>query len=68
MILSVDEPVSNVANFFQQNLAGHGLHVVTAGSDASQIVMVSGTGKNAEIEIAPQNDNQTVIRIAYEGE
>jgi VWFA-related protein len=68
IILSVDEPVSNVADFFQRNLAGHGLHVVTAGSDASQILMVSGTGKNAEIEIAPQNDNQTVIRIAYEGE
>jgi hypothetical protein len=30
--------------------------------------LVTGSGKNAEIEIASQGENQTIVRIALNGE
>lgn len=68
LILTVDQPVSDVTDFYQQRLTAQGLHIVTASSDNSQVLLVTGSGKNAEIEIASKDENQTVIRIAFDGE
>jgi VWFA-related protein len=68
LIFTVDQPVSDVTDFYQQRLTGSGFHIVTAGGDNSQLLLVTGSGKNAEIEIGSQNEKQTAVRIAYEGE
>jgi hypothetical protein len=68
LVLTVDQPVSEVADFYQQRLTGQGLHIVTASGDNSQMLLVTGSGKNAEIEIASQGENQTVVRITFDGE
>jgi VWFA-related protein len=68
LILTVDQPVSDVADFFQQHLAEQGFHIVTANSGNAQTLLVTGSGKNAEIEIASQSETQTIVRIALNGE
>jgi hypothetical protein len=68
LILTVDQPVSDVADFYQQRLKEHGFHVVTATSDNAQTLLVTGSGKNADIEIASQSGNQTIVRIATDAE
>ncbi|MBV8213164.1 MAG: VWA domain-containing protein [Verrucomicrobia bacterium] len=68
LILTVDQPVSDVADFYRQRLTGQGFHIVTATSDNSQMLLVSGSGKNAEIELTSQGENQTAVRIAFVGE
>jgi hypothetical protein len=68
LILTVNQPVSDVADFYQQRLNEQGFHVVTATSGNAQTILVSGSGKNAEIEIASQNENQTIVRIATDAE
>ena len=68
LILTVDQPVSDVADFYQQRLKEQGFHVVTATSDNAQTLLVTGSGKNADIEIASQSGNQTIVRIATDGE
>jgi hypothetical protein len=67
-ILTVDQPVNDVADFFQQRLTEQGLHIVTASNGNAQTLLVTGSGKNAEIEIASQGENQTIVRIALNGE
>jgi VWFA-related protein len=66
MIFTVPEPVSEVVNFYQKRFAEQGLHIVTVGTDSAPLLMVTGSGKNAEIEIAEQSENQTLVRIAFE--
>jgi VWFA-related protein len=68
LILSVDQPVGDVADFYQQRLTAQGFHIVTASGDNSQVLLVTGSGKNAEIEIASKDENQTVVRIAFDRE
>ena len=68
MILTVDQSVSDVADFFQQHLTEQGFHIVTANSGNTQTLLVTGSGKNAEIEIASQSETQTIVRIALNGE
>jgi hypothetical protein len=68
LILTVDQPVSDVADFYQQRLKEQGFHVVTATSDNAQTLLVTGSGKNADIEIASQGENQTLVRIATDAE
>jgi von Willebrand factor type A domain len=68
LILTVDQPVNDVADFFQQRLTEQGLHIVTASNGNAQTLLVTGSGKNAEIEIASQGENQTIVRIALNGE
>jgi VWFA-related protein len=66
LIFTVDQPISDVVDFYQQRLTGSGFHVVTAGGVRSQLLLVTGTGKNAEIEIGSHGENQTAVRIAYD--
>jgi len=68
LILTVDQPVSDVADFFHQHLTEQGFHVVTASNGNAQTLLVTSSGKNAEIEIASQGENQTIVRIALNGE
>ena len=68
LILTVDQPVSDVADFYQQHLSEQGFHVVTATSGNAQTLLVTGSGKNADIEIASQSENQTIVRIATDAE
>ena len=68
LVLTVDQPVSDVADFYQRRLKEKGFHVVTATSDNAQTLLVTGSGKNADIEIVPQGENQTVVRIATDAE
>jgi VWFA-related protein len=68
LVFTIDQPINDVVSFYQQRLTGSGLHVVTAGGANSQLLLVTGAGKNADIEIGAQNENQTAVRIAYEGE
>ena len=68
LILTVDQPVSDVADFYQQRLKEQGFHVMTATSDNAQTLLISGSGKNADIEIASQSETQTIVRIALNGE
>jgi VWFA-related protein len=68
LVLTVDQPVSDVADFYQQRLNEQGFHVVTATSGNAQTLLVTGSGKNADIEIASQSENQTIVRIATDAE
>ena len=68
LILTVDQPVSDVVDFYHQHLSEQGFHVVTATSGNAQTLLVTGSGKNADIEIASQSENQTIVRIALSGE
>jgi hypothetical protein len=68
LILIVDQPVTDVADFFQQHLTEQGFHIVTANSGNARTLLVTGSGKNAEIEIASQSETQTIVRIALNGE
>jgi hypothetical protein len=68
LVLTVDQPLSDIAGFYQQRLKEQGLHVVTATSDNAQTLLVTGSGKNADIEIASQGENQTIVRIATDAE
>ncbi|MBV9876634.1 MAG: VWA domain-containing protein [Verrucomicrobia bacterium] len=68
LILTVDQPVGDVADFYQQHLKEQGFHVVTATSGDAQTLLVTGSGKNADIEIASQGENQTLVRIATDTE
>jgi VWFA-related protein len=68
LILIVDQPFTDVANFYQQRLKDQGFHVVTATSGNAQTLLVTGSGKNADIEIASQSENQTIVRIATDAE
>ena len=62
---TVDQPVNDVVDFYQQRLTALGLRIVSASTDASQIFIVTGSGKNAKIVIASKNENQTVVQITY---
>jgi len=68
LILAVDQPVSDVADFYQQRLTAQGFHIVTASGDNSQVLLVTGSGKNAQIEMASKDENQTVVRITFDRE
>jgi VWFA-related protein len=68
LVFTIDQPINDVVNFYQQRLTGSGFHVVTAGGVNSQLLLVTGPGKNADIEIGARNENQTAVRIAYQGE
>jgi VWFA-related protein len=68
LILIVDQPVSDVADFYQQHLKEQGGQVVTGTSGNAQTFLVTGSGKNADIEIASQGENQTLVRIAIDAE
>jgi hypothetical protein len=62
---TVDQPLNDVVDFYQQRLTALGLRIVSASTDASQIFIVTGSGKNAKIVIASKNENQTVVQITY---
>jgi VWFA-related protein len=62
---TVDQPINDVVDFYQQRLTALGLRIVSASTDASQIFIVTGSGKNAKIVIASKNENQTVVQITY---
>jgi hypothetical protein len=68
LVFNVDQPIDDVVDFYQQRLTGSGFHIVTAGGVHSQLLLVTGSGKNAEIEIGSHGENQTAVRIAYQGE
>jgi hypothetical protein len=68
LVLTVDQPVSDVADFYHQHLSEQGFHIVTATSGNAQTLLVTGSGKNADIEIASQSENQTIVRIATDAE
>jgi hypothetical protein len=63
-----DQPINEVVDFYQKRLAELGLRIVSANSGASQIFIIAGSGKNAKIVIASQNENRTVVQIAYDEE
>jgi hypothetical protein len=65
---TVDQPLNDVVDFYQQRLTALGLRIVSASTDASQIFIVNGSGKNAKIVIASKNENQTVVQITYNEE
>jgi VWFA-related protein len=68
VVFTVDQPIDEVADFYQHQLAEHGLHAVTASSVHSRVLIVTGAGKNAEIDITSHGESQTVVRIAYNEE
>jgi hypothetical protein len=65
---TVDQPLNDVVDFYQQRLTALGLRIVSASTDASQIFIVTGSGKNAKIVIASKGENQTVVQITYNEE
>jgi hypothetical protein len=66
LVFTVDQPISEVAEFYQRQLSEQGLHVESLNSNAAQVLVVTGSGKNAKIDIAAQNENRTVVRIGYD--
>jgi hypothetical protein len=66
LVFTIDQPIGEVVDFYQQQLSGKGLHVESLSGNAAQVLVVSGSGKNARIDIASQSQNQTVVRIAYD--
>jgi hypothetical protein len=66
VVFTIDQPIGDVVDFYQQQLSGQGLHVESLSSNAAQVLDVSGSGKNAKIDISSQSENRTVVRIAYE--
>ena len=66
LVFTIDQPIGEVVDFYQQQLSGKGLHVESLSGNAAQVLVVSGSGKNARINIASQSQNQTVVRIAYD--
>jgi hypothetical protein len=42
------------------------LYVGTVSSNAAQVLVVTGSGKNARIEVAAQSENQAVVHITYD--
>jgi hypothetical protein len=66
VVFTIDQPIGEVVDFYQQQLSGQGLHVESVSSNAAQVLVVIGSGKNAKIDIAAQSENQTIVQIAYE--
>jgi hypothetical protein len=66
VVFTIDQPIGEVVDFYQQQLPGQGLHVESLSNNAAQVLVVSGSGKNAKIDIAAQSENQTMVRIAYD--
>jgi len=66
VVFTIDQPIGEVVDFYQQQLSGQGLHVESLSSNAAQVLEVSGSGKNAKIDISSPSENQTIVHIAYE--
>lgn len=66
VVFTIDQPIGEVADFYQQRLSEQGLHVESLNSNTAQVLVVTGSGKNARIDIAAQGENQTLVRIAYD--
>jgi hypothetical protein len=65
VVFTVDKPVSEVADFYKQQLSEPGLHVQSVNSNVAHVLVITGSSKNAKINIASENENQTVVQIAY---
>jgi VWFA-related protein len=66
LVFTVDQPMDEVADFYQQQIAAHGLHAMSTHTENAHSFVVSG--KNAVIQIASQGENQTLVEIGYDEE
>ena len=66
VVFTVDQPASAVTDFYRQQLAGQGLHIQSVNSGVARVLVVTGSSKNAKINITAQSESQTTVQIAYE--
>jgi len=66
VVFTVDQPASEVVDFYQQQLSEQGLHIQSVNSGVAHVLVVTSSSKNAKINISSQSENQTIVQIAYE--
>ncbi len=66
VVFTVDQPASEVVDFYQQQLSEPGLHIQSVNSGVAHVLVVTSSSKNAKINISSPSENQTIVQIAYE--
>ena len=66
VVFTVDQPASEVVDFYQQQLSEQGLHIQSVNSGVAHMLVVTSSSKNAKINISAPSENQTIVQIAYE--
>jgi len=66
VVHKVDQPASELVDFYQQQLSEQGLHIQSVNSGVAHVLVVTSSSKNAKINISSPSENQTIVQIAYE--
>jgi hypothetical protein len=66
VVFTVDQPASEVVDFYQQQLSEQGLHIQSVNSGVAYVLVVTSSSKNAKINISAPSESQTIVQIAYE--